>query len=73
MSNCDHQPTSNQTGGQVVDDVSVEVGHDHDVELLRVGHQLHRRVVHNHGLEFDVWVLLGDFLARPSFEEPTLS
>ena len=65
MSPCESLPTSDQTGGQVVDDVSVQVGHDHDVELLRVGHQLHRRVVHDHRLELDVGVLLGDFFARP--------
>lgn len=34
--------------GQVVDDVPVEVGHDHDVELLRFADQLHAGVVDDH-------------------------
>ena len=49
----------------VRDDVAVEVWHDHDIKLLRVGHQLHRRVVHDHRLELDVGKLLGDFCAAP--------
>ena len=32
------EPTSDQTSGQIVDDVSVQVWHDHNVELLRVWH-----------------------------------
>lgn len=54
---------SNKASGQVVDDVAVQVGHDADVKLTRVGHHLHCAVVHDHGLELDLWVQLGDFLA----------
>ena len=32
--------TSDEASGQVVDDVAVEVGHHHDVKLLRVGDHL---------------------------------
>lgn len=48
--------------------------HDHHVELLRSGHELHRGVVDNHRVKLDAGVavlLLGDPLAR--VEEETVS
>lgn len=48
---------------QVVNDVSVEVWHDHHVELLWLRDKLHASVVNDHGLKLDLWVLLGDVLA----------
>jgi hypothetical protein len=62
------------TGTDVADDVSVQVWHDHDVELLRLGNQLHRSVVDNHGIEFNSSVSV--FLLGDSFtcvEEKTIS
>jgi hypothetical protein len=62
------------TGTDVADDVTVQVWHDHDVELLRLGNQLHRSVVDNHGIEFDTSVSV--LLLCDSFtcvEEETIS
>ena len=36
-----HDPgTAHQPGGQVVNNVTVQVGHHHHIKLMRVGHQL---------------------------------
>jgi hypothetical protein len=62
------------TGTDVADDVSVQVWHDHYVELLRLGNQLHRGVVDNHGIEFNSSMSV--FLLCDSFtcvEEKTIS
>jgi hypothetical protein len=59
----DKSGTADQSGGQVVNDVTVQVGHDHDVKLLRVGDQLHGGVVHNHLLKLNSGVELCNLLA----------
>jgi hypothetical protein len=62
------------TGTDVANDVSVQVWHDHDVELLRLGDQLHRGVVDNHRVELDSSVSV--LLLCDSFtcvEEKTIS
>jgi hypothetical protein len=50
--------TADETGGEVVDDGAVQVGHDHHVELVRVRDELHAGVVDNHILRFDHGVQL---------------
>ena len=49
---------------QVVDDVSIEIRHDHDIELLRARDQLHARVVDDHRVELDTGVPLGNLKNR---------
>lgn len=52
----DDTRATDKTGTNVGQDTSVQVGHDHDVELLGPGDTLHRGVVDNHvvGLESGV-------------------
>ena len=50
--------SSDQTCGQVGNDIAVQVGHHQHVKLLWLGHQLHTRVVHDHALELNVGVEL---------------
>lgn len=38
----DDTGSTDEGGADVGDDVTVQVGHDHDVELLGLGYQLHR-------------------------------
>ena len=67
----DNTSTTNETGSEVVNDGTVQVGHDHDIELVRVGNELHAGVVNDHVLGLDHWVLLGDF--SESSEEETVT
>lgn len=39
---------AHESSADVGEDAPVEIGHDHDVELLWFGHTLHRRIIHNH-------------------------
>ena len=49
-----HSCASDQPGRKVDNDVTIEVGHHHDVELVRIGDHLHRAVVHDHRIEFNL-------------------
>ena len=63
--------TTDETGSEVVNDGAVQIRHDHNVELVGVGHELHASVVNDHVLGLDHWVLLGDF--SESSEEETVT
>ena len=52
---------THQTGAQVADDVTVEVGGDQHVELLRALHQLHAQGIDDAVVGLDVGVILGHF------------
>ncbi len=60
--------TADKAGAQVTQDITVQVGHDEDVELARVLHHLQANGVQVHLLEFDVRVLFG-YLACTLQEE----
>ena len=60
---------SDKPGGDGVDDGPIEVGHDHDVELLGGLGELHARVIDDHLLVLDGGVLLADLPAALE-EEP---
>ena len=61
----DKSRPTNQTRAHIRDNVSVQVGHDHDIKLLGLRDQLHRRIVHDHVVKLDARasILLGDFAA----------
>ena len=63
--------TTDETSGEVVDDGTVQVWHDHHVELVRVRDELHAGVVNDHILRFDHWVQLRDL--SESSEEKTVA
>ena len=54
--------TTDETSSNVGENTSVQVGHDHDVELLGSGDTLHRGVVDNHVVGLDGGELLTDLL-----------
>lgn len=54
----DNTWSTNQTGTNVGQDATVQVGHDHDIELLWLGDTLHGGVVDNHVVGLDRGVLL---------------
>lgn len=64
---------TNKGSANVGDDGTVQVGHDHDVELARTGNKLHGSVIDNHVVELDTHglVVLGD--AAESVEEETIT
>src|SRR5205823_9382169 len=65
-----HQTQSaNQSGTQIGHDVAVEIFAEHYIELLGPHHQLHRRVVDDHVLRFDVGITLSDVF-KTSQEKP---
>ena len=47
----------------VVNDIAIQVGHDHDVELVRIGDKLHAAIIDNHGFKLDVWIVFGNVSA----------
>lgn len=51
---------ADQAADDVGDDAAVEVGHDHHVELVRLGDELHAAVVDDHVGVLDVGVLFRD-------------
>lgn len=55
----DDTGATNQGGTNVGQDASVQVRHDHDVELLGAGNGLHGGVVDNHVVDLEGGVLLG--------------
>lgn len=54
--------TTYETSADVGQDTTVQVWHDHDVELLRTADTLHRSVVDNHVVGLNGGVLLSDSL-----------
>lgn len=58
----DDTGATDETGANVGQDTAVQVGHDHDVELLGLGDALHRGVVDNHVVGLESGVVLGDLL-----------
>lgn len=56
--------TTNETGGKIGQNVTVKVGHDHDVLLVRsrVGDETQTGAVDELGLESDLGVLLGNLV-----------
>lgn len=59
-----HDTGATDKGGtNVGQDTTVQVGHDHDVELLGLGDALHGGVVDNHVVVLDAGELGGDLLA----------
>lgn len=58
----DDTGATDETSANVGQDTSVQVGHDHDVELLWPGHALHRGVVDNHVVGLEGGVVLTDLL-----------
>lgn len=58
----DDTRATNETSANVGEDTSVQVGHDHDVELLWPGDTLHGCVVDDHVVGLKGWVVLADLL-----------
>lgn len=58
--------STDQSSTNVGQDTTVQVGHDHDVELLRSRHTLHTGVVHNHVVGLEGRVLGGSLLESAS-------
>lgn len=54
--------TADEGSTDVGDNSAVQIGHDHDVELLRLRYQLHGSVIDDHVIELDArrLILLGD-------------
>ena len=59
---------ADQTSADVGENATVQVWHDHDVELLRAADALHRCVVDDHVVRLECGVLLRDLLERVSEE-----
>lgn len=53
--------STDQTTDDVGHDGAVQVSHDHHVELVRVGDQLHATIVDDHVVGLDLRVLLAHF------------
>mmetsp|Transcript_14482 Transcript_14482/g.31459 ORF Transcript_14482/g.31459 Transcript_14482/m.31459 type:complete len:296 (+) Transcript_14482:636-1523(+) len=53
-----HAEATTQACHHIGDQVAVQVGGHHDIKLLRLGDQLHARVVHNHLLVLDLGEVL---------------
>lgn len=60
--------STNEASPDVGQDTSVQVGHDHDVELLRPRHTLHGGVVHDHVVGVERRVVLSNLLERVAEE-----
>jgi hypothetical protein len=58
----DNTGATDKTSTDVREDTSVQVGHNHDVELLWPGDTLHRGVVDNHVVGLESGVVLADAL-----------
>ena len=52
--------TTDESSSNVGEDTAVEVGHDHDVELLGTADALHRGVVYNHVVALELRIILGE-------------
>lgn len=58
----DNTGTTDQGSTNVGENTTVQVGHDHDVKLLRAGDGLHGGVVDNHIVDLEGRVLLGNLM-----------
>jgi hypothetical protein len=69
----DDTGTTNETSTNVGNNVTVQVRHDHNVELLRTRDKLHSSVIDNHVVESNtvVFVFLGNIAA--SAQEQTIT
>lgn len=45
---CDNSSTANQTGCEIIYDITIQVWHYHDVKLVRIGDHLHRAIIDDH-------------------------
>ncbi|CDF39629.1 unnamed protein product [Chondrus crispus] len=55
--------STEETSGDVCDNVAVQIWQNHDIKLLRVRSHLHARVVHNHGFKLNKRILAGNVCA----------
>eukprot|EP01137_Pigoraptor_chileana_P032186 Opistho-2@21176 len=62
---------TNKPRADIADNVAIQVGHDHHIELIGIGHELHAAVVDNHRLELDHGIKCRHLLAR--VKEETVS
>mmetsp|Transcript_74219 Transcript_74219/g.86110 ORF Transcript_74219/g.86110 Transcript_74219/m.86110 type:complete len:207 (-) Transcript_74219:339-959(-) len=53
--------TTSDTSSDVSNNTTVQVWHDHDIELPRVFHHLHAGIIDNELVVLDLWVFLGNF------------
>ena len=53
---------TDESGSDVGEDTTVQVGHDHDIELLGAGDSLHGGVVDDHVVDLEGRVVLGDLV-----------
>lgn len=58
----DNTGTTDEGSANVGQDTTVQVGHDHNVELLGAGNSLHRSVVDDHVIGLQSRIVLGDLL-----------
>lgn len=47
----DDSSTADQAGREIINDISIQIRHYHDVELMWIGDHLHGAVIDNHRLE----------------------
>lgn len=64
----DDTGAANQGGADVGQNATVQVGHDHDVELLGLGDSLHAGIIHNHVVNLDGGVVGSNGLDGPAEE-----
>jgi len=62
----DDTRSTNKSRSNVGKDTTVEIGHNHNVELLRSGDSLHGSVVDDHVIDFQCWIILANLLDRIS-------
>ena len=60
--------SANHSGDEIGDDITVKIGHNHNVVLARFLHQLHAHVVDYAVVAFNVRILGGDFLGHAEKE-----
>ena len=60
--------TADQPRAEIAYDVAVEVGQNHHIEALRIGHELHAAVVDDDFLVLELRILLGYFAAAAQKE-----
>jgi len=55
---------SNYSGCQIVNDITIQIWHNHDIKLGRFRYQLHSCIIDNHFLEFDFGIKSSDLLDK---------
>lgn len=53
---------SNYSGCQIINDVTIQIWHNHDIKLGRFRYQLHSCIIDNHFFEFDFRIKFSDLL-----------